>query len=101
MGSFFNFQKIVIILTSICAFILFAINFSYADRIVISELPFAIDEPGHYYLESNLSAPQGENTNALIVNADNVTIDFEGHSIIGNFDHESIVWVCMGSIEII
>lgn len=88
MGSFVNLQKIAIFLSCICALILLAIKLSYAERIVIRELPFAINEPGHYYLESNLSAPQGENTNALIVNVDNVTIDFEGHSIIGNFDRE-------------
>lgn len=47
MGSFVNLQKIAIFLSCICALILLAIKLSYAERIVIRELPFAINEPGH------------------------------------------------------
>ena len=44
--------------------------------------PYTITQPGSYRLTSNLSLPD-ENTVAIRIGADNVTLDFNGFSIIG------------------
>lgn len=43
--------------------------------------PYTISTPGSYYLATNLTPPA--NTNAIVVNSDNVTIDLNGFSITG------------------
>ncbi len=47
-----------------------------------SSLPIIINTPGSYILESNLTVPDA-NTTAISVQADNVTIDLNGFSILG------------------
>ena len=46
----------------------------------ISELPYAIDEPGLYYLTRDLSATTGQ---SIVITASNVTLDLGGFSIEG------------------
>jgi parallel beta-helix repeat protein len=53
-----------------------------ADDHPIESLPFVIDQPGSYHLTQNLTHT-GQSTNAIEVNADNVTIDLGGYSLIG------------------
>jgi hypothetical protein len=48
----------------------------------ITSLPKTIDQPGFYYLAGNLTY-SGTNSNAITVNADNVTIDLMGFSLSG------------------
>jgi len=48
-------------------------------RIPISSLPYTIDTSGSYYLTSDLTSE----ADGIIVNADNVTIDLMGFSLIG------------------
>jgi parallel beta-helix repeat protein len=49
-------------------------------RIPISSLPFTIETPGSYYLTGDLTS----SGDGIIVNADNVTIDLKGFSLIGS-----------------
>jgi parallel beta-helix repeat protein len=52
----------------------------------IPSLPYTISQSGSYHLTQNLSHTN-RNTNAIRVNADNVTIDLAGYSLIGpDFD---------------
>lgn len=44
--------------------------------------PYTINQPGSYRLSSNLTVPD-QNTNAINITADNVTLDLNGFSIIG------------------
>ena len=53
-----------------------------ADAEPIPILPFTINESGSYCLTQDL-VHIDENTNAIVVNVDNVTIDLGGYSIIG------------------
>lgn len=53
-----------------------------SDAQPIPNLPYTISEPGSYCLTQNLIHTD-ENTNAIEINADNVTIDLGGYSIIG------------------
>jgi len=48
----------------------------------IPSLPFEINESGSYYLTENLNHTSGD-TNAIQINADNVTINLAGYSVIG------------------
>ncbi len=50
-------------------------------RVRISGLPFTINQPGSYYLGSNLTGPAG--LNGITVNASNVTIDLNGCTLTG------------------
>ena len=50
--------------------------------------PVTIDQPGSYRLTGNLNLPD-ENTSGVVIEADNVTLDLNGFSIIGPA-------VCMG-----
>jgi hypothetical protein len=45
-------------------------------------LPIVISKPGSYILKSNITVPDA-NTTAILVQADNVTIDLNGFSILG------------------
>jgi len=47
---------------------------------IISSCPYIINNPGNYTLGSNLSA----NGTAITINASNVVLDGQGHSIMGN-----------------
>jgi hypothetical protein len=49
---------------------------------LISSVPLTISQPGSYYLDQNITHSD-RNANAIEVNADNVTIDLMGHSLIG------------------
>jgi hypothetical protein len=49
---------------------------------LISSLPLTIDESGSYYLDQNMRH-SSRYTDAIEVNADDVTIDLRGHSLIG------------------
>ena len=49
------------------------------SRILISKLPFAIATGGSYYLDGDLTS----DANGIIVDANNVTIDLAGFSIVG------------------
>jgi hypothetical protein len=49
-------------------------------RIPISSLPFTIDTPGSYYLTGDLTSTG----HGIIVEADHVTIDLNGFSLIGS-----------------
>ncbi|MDH3792946.1 MAG: right-handed parallel beta-helix repeat-containing protein, partial [Rhodospirillales bacterium] len=51
-------------------------------RMPISALPFTISAPGSYYLTGDLTLV-ATNTTGITVNADNVTIDLMGFSMIG------------------
>jgi len=56
------------------------------DAQPISSLPFTISQPGSYSLTQNLQDlffPSSPHDNAIEVNADNVTIDLGGYSLIG------------------
>ena len=53
-----------------------------SDAEPITELPFTISEPGSYCLTQNLTHTD-RYTNAIEINANNVTIDLGGYSIIG------------------
>ena len=53
-----------------------------ADAQPIPNLPYIISEPGSYCLTQNLIHTD-RHTNAIEVNADNVTIDLGGYSLIG------------------
>ena len=44
--------------------------------------PYVISEPGSYVLTGNLTVPD-ENTTAILVQADHVTVDLNGFAIIG------------------
>jgi hypothetical protein len=50
-------------------------------RTPISSLPFAITNPGSYYLTANLTGASGQN--GIIVQADRVSIDLAGFSLTG------------------
>jgi parallel beta-helix repeat protein len=43
--------------------------------------PIVIDQPGSYVLTSNIVVPAG--VNGIVINVDNVTIDLNGHAVIG------------------
>lgn len=45
-------------------------------------LPYKITTPGSYQLQANLTVPNA-NTTAILVQTDNVTIDMNGHAILG------------------
>src|ERR1035438_128341 len=45
--------------------------------------PVTISQPGSYRLDSNLTVPD-VNTTAIVIAADNVTIDLNGFAILGN-----------------
>jgi hypothetical protein len=47
-----------------------------------SAFPITITQPGSYVLESNITVPNA-NTTAILVQADNVTIDLNGFAILG------------------
>lgn len=49
---------------------------------LISSVPLTISQPGSYYLDQNMTHTN-RYTNAIEVNADNVTIDLMGYSLIG------------------
>ncbi len=51
-------------------------------RIVISALPFAIDSPGSYVFSGNLVFT-GTTGDAITINSSDVTVDFNGYSLIG------------------
>jgi parallel beta-helix repeat protein len=51
-------------------------------RIPIASLPFTVSASGSYYLAGNLTHAQA-GTDAITVNADHVTIDLMGYSLIG------------------
>jgi parallel beta-helix repeat protein len=51
-------------------------------RTPISSVPYSINVSGSYYLTTNLTAGSGEN--GINVNADNVTIDLNGFTLIGS-----------------
>lgn len=53
-----------------------------AEAQPIPALPYTINQPGSYYFTQNLSHTD-RYTNAIEVNADNVTIDLAGYSLIG------------------
>lgn len=53
-----------------------------AEAQPILNVPLTISQPGSYYLTENLTHTNS-NTNAIRVNADNVTIDLAGYSLIG------------------
>ncbi len=62
------------------------IEISQAKVLEAAGFPYAINEPGAYRLTSNLDLrglPDAENLRAIIVNADGVSIDLNGFSIIG------------------
>jgi len=49
---------------------------------VISQVPYQITRPGSYVLENSLSFSEaGGHTNAIEIKADNVTLDFAGHTL--------------------
>jgi parallel beta-helix repeat protein len=48
-------------------------------RFPITEVPYTINEPGSYYFTGDLESP----IYGILVNADNVTIDLMGYSLIG------------------
>ncbi len=50
--------------------------------ILISELPYTISQPGMYRLSGDLSLST-TNTNGITIDADNVTLDLNGHALIG------------------
>jgi len=50
--------------------------------ILISELPYTISQPGMYRLTGDLSLST-QNTNGITIDADNVTLDLNGHALIG------------------
>ena len=50
-------------------------------RIPISSVPYTIDTPGSYYLTGNLVADV--NVNGITIDADSVTLDLMGFSLIG------------------
>ncbi len=50
--------------------------------ILISELPYTISQPGMYRLTGNLTLAT-QDTNGITIDADNVTLDLNGHAIIG------------------
>jgi hypothetical protein len=47
-------------------------------------LPYTIDQPGSYVLMGNIVAPGGFNNVAIIIAADDVTLDLNGFAIIGD-----------------
>jgi parallel beta-helix repeat protein len=51
-------------------------------RTPISSLPFAITEPGSYYLTGSLTLA-AQDSNGIEVDANDVTIDLMGHSLLG------------------
>jgi hypothetical protein len=51
-------------------------------RIVISSLPFTIDSPGSYVFSGNLVFT-GTTGDAITINSSDVTVDFNGYSLIG------------------
>lgn len=51
------------------------------ERIPIDSLPYTIAHCGHYYLRRCLHA---SSSFGVLINADNVTLDLEGNSLIGN-----------------
>lgn len=55
-------------------------------RIPISSLPYTISTPGSYYLTGDLTATG----TGITVNADNVTIDLMGYSLIGSGSGDDI-----------
>jgi len=50
--------------------------------ILISELPYTISLPGMYRLSGDLTLAT-QNTNGITIDADNVTLDLNGHALIG------------------
>ena len=64
-------------------------------RAPISSLPFTINSPGSYYLTDNLTYSSSTG-NAITVNVNNVTIDFNGFAITGpgnSFGTPNGVWM--------
>jgi parallel beta-helix repeat protein len=53
-----------------------------SDAQPIPNLPYTISEPGSYHLDQNMTH-SSRYTDAIEVNADDVTIDLMGHSLIG------------------
>lgn len=71
--------------------VLFVVTMSFSaygadGQIKISQpdsFPIVIDQPGSYVLTSNITVPSGVNVHGIEVNTNNVTIDLNGHTIIG------------------
>jgi hypothetical protein len=55
--------------------------------------PVTITQPGSYRLASNLVVPN-ENTTAIVISADNVTVDLNGFTILGTTVCDSATIVC-------
>ena len=51
-------------------------------RTPISSIRYTIDEPGSYYLTQNLG-PAAPDTDGIVIEADNVTLDLNGFAVIG------------------
>ncbi len=49
---------------------------------IVGPFPVIITQPGNYQLQKNLEVPNGNST-AILVQADNVTIDMSGNAILG------------------
>jgi len=53
----------------------------------------AITQPGSYYLSTNILGVNGGSICGFSVEADNVTVDLNGFSLLGNGDNYSGVWI--------
>lgn len=67
-------------------------------RTPIMSLPFTITNAGSYYLTANLT---GSNGNGITIEANNVTLDLRGFSLIGTNGAESGIWVPGGTTSFI
>ncbi|RLJ21739.1 hypothetical protein DJ031_02290 [bacterium endosymbiont of Escarpia laminata] len=67
-------------------------------RVPISSVPFIIDQPGSYYLTGNLTQSVGGN--AILINADDVTVDLMGFSLKGGAAFGDGVHVRSQNVEI-
>src|SRR4051794_2697788 len=72
-----RFHRLVAV--AFCAVASCALVGTAAAQTVIPSVPFTISAPGVYVLEKDLVTNRPETS--IVVNASNVTIDFQGHSI--------------------
>jgi len=78
------FKKILLLLAA-CMATVSGFGFETAQTVTatpITTVPYTINTPGNYYLSAGLAAPGNDNW-AIIITANNVTLDLNGSDLLG------------------